>query len=191
MSKVRECVFQALADIPEIISHAQTYVQIYRVHPARRLNLATAALYKAVLVSLRLILEYFDRKSIGEHSKISSNRFADMLQIVKAMRTLAQGSMYDKTLVDSIQNIRTLAKKIKEEANQCSQERLGGVDQKVVKVDRSVDVLQANMMSLFQRIDDLPQALYRFFQSNPYVDRRTGQGTVSQGFQSAIETNHD
>ena len=79
MSKVRECVFQALADIPEIISHAKTYVQIYRVHPARRLNLATAALYKAVLVSLRLILDYFDRKSIGEHPKIPFNRFADML----------------------------------------------------------------------------------------------------------------
>ena len=107
------------------------------------------------------------------------------------MRTLAKGSMYDKTLVDSIQNIRTLAKKIKEEANQCSQERLGGVDQKVVRIDRSVDALQANMLSLLQSIDDLPQALYRFFQSNPHVDRRTGQGTVSQGFQSAIETDHD
>lgn len=179
MSKVRDCVFQALADIPEIISHAETYVQIYRVHPARRLNLATAALYKAVLVSLRLILEYFDRKSIGEHPKIPFSGSADMLYIVKAMRTLAKGSMYDKTLLDSIQNIRTLAKKIKEEANQCSQERLGGVDQTVVKVDRSVDVLQANMLSLLQSIDDLPQALYRFFQSNPHVNRRTGQGTVS------------
>lgn len=79
------------------------------------------------------------------------------------MRTLAKGSMYDKTLVDSIQNNRTLAKKIKEEANQCSQERLGGVDQTAVRIDRSVDVLQANMLSLFQSIDDLPQALYRFF----------------------------
>ena len=99
--------------------------------------------------------------------------------------------MYDKTLVDSIQYIRTLAKKIKEEANQCSQERLGGVDQTVLRIDRSVDVLHVNLLSLFQSMEDLPQALYRFFQSNPHVNRRTGQGTVSQGFQSAIETDQD
>ena len=79
MSEVREYVFQALADIPEIISRAETYVQIYRVNPARKLNLATAALYKAILVSLRLILEYFDRKSIGECPSIPTNRSANML----------------------------------------------------------------------------------------------------------------
>ena len=105
--------------------------------------------------------------------------------------TLAKGSMYDKTLVDSIQNIKTLAKKIKEEANQCSQERLSGVDQTVLRIDRRMDVVEANMLSLLQSRDDLPQALYRLFQSNPNVNRRTGQGTLSQDFESAIETDHD
>ena len=65
MSKVRECVLQAIEDIPDIVARAEMYIDIYSVHPARRLNQATAALFKAVLVSLRLILEYFERKSLG------------------------------------------------------------------------------------------------------------------------------
>ena len=65
MSKVRECVLQALADIPDIIANAEVYIEIYRFHPASRLNKATAALFKAILVSLRLIVEYFGRESLG------------------------------------------------------------------------------------------------------------------------------
>ena len=65
MSKVREYVLQAIEDIPDIVTRAEMYIDIYRVHPSRRLNQATAALFKAVLVSLRLILEYFKRKSLG------------------------------------------------------------------------------------------------------------------------------
>lgn len=70
MSKVRECVFQALADIPDIITRAEVYIAIYKVHPARRLNQATAALFNAILTSLRLILEYFGRKSLGYYPKV-------------------------------------------------------------------------------------------------------------------------
>ena len=69
MSKVRECVFDALADIPEIIARAEVYIEIYKVHPARRLKQATAALFGAILSSLELILEYFGTKSIGKHPK--------------------------------------------------------------------------------------------------------------------------
>lgn len=69
MSKVRECVLHALNDIPGIVARAEVYIDIYRVHPARRLNQATAALFKAILVSLRLILQYFERKSLGISSR--------------------------------------------------------------------------------------------------------------------------
>ena len=65
MSKVRESVLQALQDIPDIVARAEVYIDIYRIHRAHRLNQATAALFKAILVSLRLILEYFKRKSLG------------------------------------------------------------------------------------------------------------------------------
>lgn len=67
MSKVRECVFQTLADIPDIIASAEEYTKIYRVHPARSLKQATAALFKAILRSLRLILEFFGTGSLGKH----------------------------------------------------------------------------------------------------------------------------
>lgn len=105
------------------------------------------------------------------------------------MKTLAQGSAYERSLVDSIENIRTLAKKIKEQASQCMQERLCGVDQTVVRVDRNVIRLDANVLSMIQSMDDLPQslaqaltqALYRLLQSNPLVDRRTGQGMITRG----------
>lgn len=109
------------------------------------------------------------------------------------MKTLAQGSAYERSLIDSIENIRLLVKKIKEQASQCMQERLCGVDQTVVRVDRNVSRLDANVLSIMQRVDDLPQslaqdlaqtqtqALYRLLQSNPLVDRRTGQGMLAQG----------
>ena len=64
------------------------------------------------------------------------------------MRTFAQGSAYERTLVDSIQNIRTLAKEIKEQASQCMQERLCGVDQRIVRVDRNMGRLDANVLSM-------------------------------------------
>ena len=70
MSKVRESVSQALADIPYTIARAEVYIEIYKAHPARKLKQATAALFKAVLISLRLILEYFARNSLGKHSKM-------------------------------------------------------------------------------------------------------------------------
>ena len=66
MSKVRESVLQALADIPEIIARAEVYVEIYKVHPARRLKQTTATLFKAILTLLRFILEYFRRNSISK-----------------------------------------------------------------------------------------------------------------------------
>ncbi len=97
------------------------------------------------------------------------------------MKTLALGSGHERTLVDSVQDIRTLAKKIKEQASQCMQERLCGVDQTVLRVDRNVGRVDANMLSLLQRMEDLPQALFRLLQSNPLVDRRTGQGMVKEG----------
>ena len=95
------------------------------------------------------------------------------------MKTFALGSAYDKTLVDSIKNIRVLAKKIKEQASQCMQERLCGVDQTVLKVDKNVGRVDANLLLVLQRMDNLPQALFRLLQSNPIVDRRTGQGMVT------------
>ena len=85
MSKVRECVLQAIEDIPDIVARAEMYIDIYRVHPARRLNQATAALFKAILVSLRLILEYFGRKSLS----ISSTD----LQTVNALRPSVQSKL--------------------------------------------------------------------------------------------------
>ena len=69
MSKVRECVFQALEDIPDIIARAEVYIDIYKAHPARKLKQATAALFMAILTSLQLIEEYFSRKSLGNQPK--------------------------------------------------------------------------------------------------------------------------
>lgn len=106
------------------------------------------------------------------------------------MKTFAQGSAYEKTLVDSIQNIRTLAKKIKEQASQCMQERLCGVDRTVVRMDGNLNRVNANTLALLQSMDSLPQALYRLCQSNPLVDRRTGQGMVTQDPSTVTGTDH-
>ena len=70
MSKVRECVFQALEDIPDVIAQAEVYIETYKAHPARKLKQATVTLFIAILSSLRLILEYIGRKSLGNHPNI-------------------------------------------------------------------------------------------------------------------------
>ena len=69
MSEVRESVYQTLADIPEIIASAEEYIKIYRVHPARSLKKTTAALFEAILRSLRLIVKYFGKGSLGKASE--------------------------------------------------------------------------------------------------------------------------
>ena len=69
MSEVRESVYQALADIPEIIASAEGYIKIYTYHPARSLKQATAALFKAILCSLRLIVKYLGKGSLGKASE--------------------------------------------------------------------------------------------------------------------------
>ena len=102
-----------------------------------------------------------------------------------------QGSAYDEKLTKSIQDIRTLAKKIKEEASQCLQERLCSVDQTVLRMDHNVVRIDEKILSLLQVANNLPQALYRLFQSNPLVDRRTGQGTGFRGPIATTNTNHD
>ena len=107
------------------------------------------------------------------------------------MRTFVQGSAYEATLTESIQDVKTLAKKIKEEASQCLQERLCSVDQTVLRMDHNVVRIDEKLVSLLQVANNLPQALYRLFQSNPLVNRRTGQGKASQGPIATTETNHD
>ena len=107
------------------------------------------------------------------------------------MRTFVQGSAYEATLTKSIQDIKTLAKKIKEEASQCLQERLCSVDQTVLRMDHNVVRIDEKILSLLQVANNLPQALYRLFQSNPLVDRRTEQGKASQGPIATTKTNHD
>lgn len=103
------------------------------------------------------------------------------------MKTLLQGSAYDKELIASIENIKILAKKTKEQASQCMQERLCGVDQTFVRVDKSVTRMDGRM----QKVEDLLQVLYRFFQSNPHIDRRTGQGMDTREFELMFVPDHD
>ena len=110
---------------------------------------------------------------------------------VKILWTLAQGDAYEEKLTKSIQDIKTLAKKIKEEASQCLQERLCSVDQTVLRMDHNVVKVDEKILSLLQVANNLPQALYRLFQSNPLVDRRTGQGTTFQGPIITSKPNHD
>ncbi|KAL9064056.1 MAG: hypothetical protein Q9161_009113 [Pseudevernia consocians] len=117
----------------------------------------------------------------GDYGSIISGSFHVIIKVsFKTVKTFALGSAYDKTLVDSIKNIRVLAKKIKEQASQCLQERVCRVDQTILKMDRNVGRVDANLLLLLQGVNNLsqaylPQALFRQLQSNPSVDRRTGK----------------
>ena len=114
----------------------------------------------------------------------SSKAHANTSVLVKTMKTLLQGGVYDNELIGSIEYIKILAKKTKEQASQCMQERLCGVDQTVVRVDK-------NVIRMDEKVEVLCQTLYRLLQSNPLVDRRTGQGMDSRGFKLIFATDHD
>lgn len=59
MNDIRDCVYDALRDIPEAIQGARRYVSIYNdMHRPYRLTQVTAELYKAVLITLQYIMKF-------------------------------------------------------------------------------------------------------------------------------------
>ncbi|ETS73822.1 hypothetical protein PFICI_14768 [Pestalotiopsis fici W106-1] len=100
--KIEEAVFSALADIPEIIQGAQNYVRIYAGRQDQLLERKTFDLFLAVLRALTHIMQFFADGGLK-----------------KTMQSTLKQSAYKAELIESINEIRRQASRIKEEADQC------------------------------------------------------------------------
>jgi hypothetical protein len=66
MSDTRDCIYETMADIPDIIRHSTDYIEIYRVHRSDHLGEKTSEMFEAVVKTLRHIIDYFMDSSFGK-----------------------------------------------------------------------------------------------------------------------------
>lgn len=68
VSDMHKTIAETLATIPDVMEHAGTYVRIYGSHRSLSLNRKTVDLCKAILVTLRLVIEYIMQGSLSGFS---------------------------------------------------------------------------------------------------------------------------
>lgn len=75
LSSVNKSIYEALATIPDVLKHADTYVAIYKAGASTALVRKTADLCKVILTTLRLIIEFISKRSMSmfETSKNGSS----------------------------------------------------------------------------------------------------------------------
>lgn len=71
MNEVRHIIYETLASIPDTLAHANTYIEIYKAHSSETLVRKTAVLFKSILISLQLIIQFFLRSSFSKPSHSS------------------------------------------------------------------------------------------------------------------------
>jgi hypothetical protein len=67
LSGLSKSIYEALASIPDVLEHASTYVEIYKAHRSPALVSKTASLCKAVLTTLRLVIEFVTKGSLSKY----------------------------------------------------------------------------------------------------------------------------
>jgi hypothetical protein len=65
ISGIHKSIYEALASIPDVLEHAGTYVEIYQAHRDAALVKKTANLCKAILTTLRLVIEFIMQGSFS------------------------------------------------------------------------------------------------------------------------------
>ncbi|KUJ07779.1 uncharacterized protein LY89DRAFT_352668 [Mollisia scopiformis] len=132
LHKVEDCIFDALVEIPECMENARRYVSIYKDHPDQYLERKTFDLYLAVLRALSHIMQAFADDGI--------HRF---------LGSMAKQSTYKEELFKSVQEVKKLSGKIKEEAQQCLAERQARMNKTIDETHRSVDKTEKLVQSIY------------------------------------------
>ena len=163
LQDIRECVYEALADIPEAIRQAQKYVEIYKKEEPFRLKQETAALYSLILITLQHILGFFTRTAGSESPRISRILIVTYnCDSGRALNALVHQENYEEILTRSIQDVKNHSVKIKDLAVECSQERQKKMDENMNKILEN----QQDMTKAFEY-------LHRLLLSHPVLDRST------------------
>ncbi|MCJ1385116.1 hypothetical protein MMC17_008235 [Xylographa soralifera] len=100
LQKVRDEVFDALREIPNIISSTQRVLAMLK--KSKKLQRYSLALYVAILQVLTHILEYFKRKAI-----------------TKVLRAIGQQSSFERSLSSKLETIRQCSNAFNGEATLC------------------------------------------------------------------------
>lgn len=58
-------IYETLANIPDNMSHASAYVDIYQAHSSETLVQKTAALCKIILTALQLVIQFLLKSSFS------------------------------------------------------------------------------------------------------------------------------
>lgn len=65
-NEVRECILEAMQDIPDYIRRTGVYLEIYKMNRSDQLEMKSAELCKSILVLFRQIMVYFNESSARE-----------------------------------------------------------------------------------------------------------------------------
>jgi hypothetical protein len=82
---MRKSVREAMIEIPKLLSRNRDYIELYKARPRDALTKAVADLFKSILVTLRLVVEYLTHSSAG-----------------RAFKSVLRGGDFEKELEESM-----------------------------------------------------------------------------------------
>ncbi|KAI0874100.1 hypothetical protein GGS24DRAFT_460595 [Hypoxylon argillaceum] len=121
-TKVEDEIFQALAEIPEILERSRRYIMIYADLRDSFLEKRTFDLFRSILRTLSHIMRFFKDSTLRKFSE----------------SILKQGS-YKEELTTSLTELRKNSERIQEEANQCLAWRLYKQESMLRQTDEKTD----------------------------------------------------
>ncbi|KAI0453850.1 hypothetical protein F5B21DRAFT_478091 [Xylaria acuta] len=143
--KVEDEIFQALAEIPEILEHSRRYIEIYADLRDHFLEKRTFDLFRSILRTLSHIMRFFKDSAFRKFSE----------------SILKQGS-YKEELTASLKEVTKYSEKLQEEANQCHAWRLYRQDSMLQQTNQKADQ-GLNML----------QSIYKLLLTNPLLSGYT------------------
>lgn len=122
-----------MTEIPRLLNRNRDYIDLYKARPRDALTKAVADLFKAILVTLRLVVEYLTHSSSG-----------------RAFKALFKGEDFERDLEESIEEVRRLADQTSEEAAVSHQDRTRRIEEllnQVVGAPQVADTLYGLLTS--------------------------------------------
>ncbi|KAG8162852.1 hypothetical protein KVR01_007330 [Diaporthe batatas] len=128
-TKVETIILETLSEIPEVMDDAKRYIEIYGIYRDQRLERKTFELYLSILTALKHIMQFFADSSWS-----------------KVYQPILKQQSYKSDLIESCNDIRLKAKRVKNEAQICMQERN-------VNLNEAFHLQQATLDDLNEKAD--------------------------------------
>jgi hypothetical protein len=171
MHNIRTTIYDALRDIPEAVSKAQRYLNIYSDVKAYQLSQKTAELYSAVLNALEKIITVLTEPGLSKFINPEVPTYLNSKIIERVGKAFFLGDGYSAPIRESIAKVKRLAKEINEEAKICAELRQRKMDENVI-----IGIQESQKIKQGQR-DTLRvlEATHQLLLSSPVLNPRTRQ----------------